>query len=240
VTTPNEVLQKTQDQTAPPAYLYHIPLHGKPLDEDELSRLRRFVYQLVSILSSTRSLAGQYFIQIPRLGKEPWNDLLSMNSKFWRVAVGLGIRPAKPLPAPPNLKDVLSRKLPIPLELVYKIDTNPYIHIFIPNPKIPSPASIYLGCGGCQLFLVTNPDEFLPRAKSVFAKGLHSSLEVHDFCVPLFGLKDFVSASAETIRIWFDLFDVFVGEVQDEPGILIASREPITQPLADLQHFLNG
>jgi hypothetical protein len=240
VITPIDVLQTTSEPTAPPAYLYHIPLPGAPLDERELERLRRFVHELVGTLSSAKSLAPQYFVRMRRLDKEPWSDLMSANSQFWRVKVGLGIHPGKPLPAPPTLRDVFSMKAMVLPELTYKIDTNPYIHTFLPNCEIPSPTNVYLGCGGCEVFLVANTAEFLPEAKKVFAEKLHPSYGGFDFYVPLLGLKDFTCASPDTIRLWFALFEVFIAEVRDEPGLLVASREPIAQPLAALQYILDG
>lgn len=238
-TSSTDLAPKITERIAP-GYFYHIPLHGKALDMDELARLRHFVHQLVTTLTSTKSLQAQYFVQMRRLDKEPWSDLLSTNAQFWTVKVGLGIRPGKPLPAPPTLKDTLSPKVRTPSELVYKIDKDPHIHIFLPNHEIPSPINVYLGCGGCEVFLVAKPNEFLPKAKKIFANELHPAYAGLGFCLPLLGLKDFTSASVETIRVWFDLFDVFIAEVQDEPGVLIASREPIAQPLAGLQHILDG
>jgi hypothetical protein len=240
MTAPIEELQITSDGIASPAYLYHIPLQGTPLDESEIERLRSFVGKLVTTLSAAKSLVPQYFVQMRRLNKQPWSDLMSANSQFWRVKVGLGIHPGKPLPGPPTIKDILSMKGMVLPELVYTIDRNPYIHEFLPNCEIPSPTNVYLGCGGCEVFLVTNPAEFLPEAKKLFGEKLHPSYAGFHFHVPLFGLNDFVSASTGTIRLWFELFDVFIAEVRDEPGLLIASREPIPQPLADLQHILDG
>ena len=238
---PIDVLQTTSDPAAPPpAYLYHIPLPGAPLDEQELERLRHFVDELVKALSSAKSFAPQYFVRMRRLDKEPWSDRMSANSQFWRVKVGLGIHPGKPLPAPPSLKDVFSTKVMVLPELVYKIDTNPYVDTFLPNCEIPSPTNIYLGCGGCEVFLAANPPEFLADARRLFAEKLDPAYASLPFCVPLLGLQDFVGASRDTIRLWFGLFEVFIAEVRDDPGLLIASREPITQPLADLQHFLDG
>jgi hypothetical protein len=235
-----DVLRTTSDPTAPPAYLYHVPLPGGPLDERELVRLRQFVQQLVATLSSTKSLAPQYFVQMRRVDKEPWSDLMSANSQFWRVRIGLGIQPRKPLPGPPTIKDILSMKAFVLPDLVYKIDENPNIHTFLPDCEIPSPTNVYLGCGGVEVFLVANPADFLTEARRVFAEKLNPSYAGLEFCIPLLGLQDFVCASRDNIRLWFGLFEVVIAEVRDEPGLLIASREPIAQPLADLQHFLDG
>ena len=222
------------------AYLYHIPLSGKALDAEELARLRSFVQELVARLASLKSVKPQYFVQVARLQKHPWRDLLSQNAPSWSVKTGLGIRPKRALPAPLTLIDILSLKPPVMPEAVYQIQPDESIHLFHPDQEIPSVTNIYLGSGGCLVFLVADEAGFLPQAKHIFAAKLDPAFTGFDFCLPLLGLKDFTSASAETIHTWFRLFDVYIAEIQDEPGILVASREPITQLLAELQHFLDG
>jgi hypothetical protein len=220
--------------------LYHIPLEGKALDAGELARLRSFVQELVGRLVSLRGVKPQYFVQVARLQKPPWRDLLYQNARFWSVNTGLGIRPGRPLPAPLTLVDVLSLKRPVMPEVVYQVNPDEHVHLFHPRQEIPSATNTYLGSGGCVVFLVTDAAGFLLQAKKTFAAGLDPALAAFDFCVPLLSLKDFTSASVETIQAWFRLFDVYIAEIQDEPGILVASREPITQLLAELQHFLDG
>jgi len=224
------------------AYLYHVGLGEKPLEALELARLRSFVGRMVTSLVEARALQASYFVQVAKIEKQPWRDLLSQNARFWKIRTGLGCRPGRPLPRVPTLKDIATLRRPVLPEMVYEILPDPDIrHFLLPGEEIPSVTDVYLGCGGCGVFLVADGDVFTREAKAVFGGKLDEMFDRFFECfVPLFGLKDFTSASRETVRLWFDLFEIYIGEVQDEPGLLIASRQPIAKPLADLQHFLDG
>lgn|SRR5262249_38001276 len=222
------------------AYVYHIPVAGKPLEPGERMRLGSLVKELIAQLASGRELQPRYFVQTSRLQKPPWRDLLHENAKFWSVKTGLVVRPNRPLPGPLTIKDILSLKPPILPELVHEIGEDKNIRFFAPDQTIPSVIDVYLGCGGCAIFLVADPAEFLPQAKRLFASTLDPAFAGFDFCLPVFKLKDFTSASADTLETWFRLFDVYIAEVQEDPGLLIASREPLDQAFAGLGHLLHG
>jgi hypothetical protein len=58
------------------------------------------------------------------------------------------------------------------------------------------------------------------------------------FFAPLFGVKSFQDVPAGEINIWFETFDLYIGESADDKGIVIAVAENLDPVIANLAQGL--
>lgn len=72
-------------------------------------------------------------------------------------------------------------------------------------------------------------DAFREKSRTVFGKGLEEepSFDGLTFIIPYWNAKDCLSAPAEELSEWFNVFDVFIAESPDDRGILIVSKEDL-------------
>jgi hypothetical protein len=231
---PRQVKQSLSD--AGLVYLYHISLPSFALPEADLRRLKNILNRLIASISRTYKVQPEFFVQTDSL-TGTWTELLSENGSYWNVQTGLGVRPGWPLPNPSKAHEIkiesLAALAALPtastseLELIYRITKDEHFELLYPDMQCPSGADVYLGCGGLLVFMVSDGEGFLQHVRQVFAADVDPAFQNLDFFVPIFDLKDFEQASAELMRLWFSLFDVYIAEVRSDPGLLIASRHDL-------------
>jgi hypothetical protein len=79
-------------------------------------------------------------------------------------------------------------------------------------------------------------DEFLPKSKELFGKGLEEEPQYPGlfFIVPLLRSRDFFQESDEVVEQWFDLFEVYVNESPEDRGVLLAAKEDLDEVMIEI------
>jgi hypothetical protein len=79
-------------------------------------------------------------------------------------------------------------------------------------------------------------DDFLPKSKEMFGKGLEEDPQFPGilYILPLLQTKDFFAAAKDEIKEWFDLFDIYINESPEDKGIVMGSKEDLDEVLIEL------
>ncbi len=79
-------------------------------------------------------------------------------------------------------------------------------------------------------------DEFLAKSKKMFGEGLEDEPQWPGivFIVPHLRSSHFFKESDDTVAQWFDLCDVYVNESPEDRGILLASKEDLTDTIIEI------
>ncbi len=77
---------------------------------------------------------------------------------------------------------------------------------------------------------------FLKKSKEFFAKGLEEDPQYPGllYVLPLLTAADFFEQSDEETAHWFETFDVYVNESVADKGLLLASKESLTETLISI------
>lgn len=243
-----------------PGYVYHIPYNSLPVPEEELARYRLFLTMLVTDLLKARQLQALYMVHPLRLPPELWREGSRKFAVCWDWGAGQLVRLQEPREGQTPKKtqseqymEDLAKALPEQLGTVpaamreRRVNTADMVHLLQANQDFPqlfpkrrwfSPLEVFLGGGGCELYLVENEDAFFRMGKALTIGKADVSLGALDFAVPVFTLEDFASALPEALETWFRLFEIYISENREDGGLLIASRHDIAAVIERAQTCL--
>jgi hypothetical protein len=245
-----------------PGYVHHIPYPSVPVPPAELRRFRAFVNALLTELMRPKPLQALYLVHPLKIPPDVWRE---ENRKFaicWEWESGQAVRLIEPPDGKPAQKsksvkfmEDLAKAFPEELstlpasmrdttprnaEIVHLLRQNEDFTRIFPKQQWFSPMEVFLGNGGCTLYLVEDPELFFKLGKAITITKSDPGLGSLDFAVPFFQLEDFDSASPETLEIWFRLFEVYISENREDRGLVVASRHDIGSIIERVQSILTG
>lgn len=83
---------------------------------------------------------------------------------------------------------------------------------------------------------------FRELSKEIFGSGLPRNLEFEGipFIVPKLASQDFFAQTAEHIRRWFEVFDVYINESPEDDGIILAGKDNLTPLIAQITNDMRS
>ena len=102
-----------------------------------------------------------------------------------------------------------------------------YENLFRNRPWI-SPTQALLGTGGLGVFCVSDAQQFFENAALITGQTDNVAARGVSFLLPVFTRNSFATASRETLRRWFGLFNLYLLEYIYQEGLLIASRTDLS------------
>ena len=229
--------RRQAEESAPRAFLYHVPYQPGTLEPSDCEQLKQLVRLVVETFEQ-QGIRATHCVEVERISAVPWRGIIQRHARHWRISTGLSLRPKGALPEPVTMANILKAKAPEPLYVTYCIQQDEYIAERFPEEEIPDPTDLFLGSGGCSVYMASAADDFLPRTRAVFAPGIHEAYSNFDFFLPKYSLNDWTSATDDDIAKWFGEFGAYIGEVEDEPGLLVASSGPLDSIQEAMQRIL--
>lgn len=250
------VFSKESVQT--PGYVEHIPYSKVPVKAEELSRCRKLVAALLAEVDPDQTMFALYMLHPLRIPQDLWRQ---QNLKFavcWEWETGQSVRvvnltQTEEAPESRKFMEKLAKAFPeqlasMPMEAGQARNINAEVsHLlqksedfdrFFPQRRWVSPLEAFLGNGACSVFLVRDKDAFFRLAKALTILKADPALGALDFSVPRFTLEDFSGASREAIENWMQLFEVYIAEDVESPGLLVASRRDLSPAITRIQALL--
>jgi hypothetical protein len=250
-----------QASTEVPGYVHHIPYPRLPVPPEELQRFRLFVNALISEAIGARPAQALYLVNPLYIPQDLWKE---QNRKFavcWEWETGQAVRltelssgRAGAKPQSQKFMEDLAKAFPEQLGSLPQIASQPrntnsaivhllrksedFVRLF-PQRRWFSPMEVFLGSGACTLFLVRDEESFFKMGKALTILKANPALGSLDFGVPVFTLEDFSGASREDLETWFNLFDLYIAESREAPGILVASKQDLAPVIERLQLSLH-
>ncbi|HYZ83261.1 MAG TPA: hypothetical protein VE621_02610 [Bryobacteraceae bacterium] len=231
----------------PGAYVYHIPVATNKLAGQDLLRLKKILARFIELACRNWKLTPEYLVRVDKRLGESWNDLLAKHGSYWSISTGMILRPGWRPQAMPTIEELLAKaqkgwqiEPPQMVETVDRIVRDRHFERFFPGMQWPSPFDVYLGCGGCFAFLTSSTEHLFRQTKLTFGAELPASLNMFSFYTPFFEMSHWKSATASDLQSWFSLFDIYLAETEEEPGVLIASKHDLDALTTELEPLLTG
>jgi hypothetical protein len=251
--------QDSAEAVGASGYVQYIPYAAVPLAPDDLRRHRELLNTLITELQQAEGLHAMYLLHPLRIQPELWRE---QNRKFaicWEWEVGQSVRLTETSVEPENPQaqkffGTLAKIFPDELghlpqstvssrnknaEISHLLRRNEDFDKMFPRRRWFSPLEVFLGSGGCGVFLVRDPEAFHKMGKAVTILKADPGLGSLEYAVPRFSLQDFCNASREELETWMQLFELYITEEPDEPGILLASRRDLSSSIERIRTSLS-
>lgn len=225
-------------QLSTPQSIYLLPVSKFPLPPAELKGVSKFCESLISYAQNM--MAG---LQLEVVVKQKYLypnliDYFVDKALQWLPRQGVAVEPHKPPPHVPTKEEIEGIDIrSINLRSQRNIDLGPELIFQICDPAGKEECyKSMLGGGAVNIFLSRLKGEDLyGRWREIFGRVVTDrTLRAMPFFAPLFGVKSFQSVPAGEIDIWFETFDLYVGESADDKGIIIAATENLDHVIANL------
>jgi hypothetical protein len=225
-------------QLSIPQSIYLFPVSRFPLPPAELKWVSKFCDSLISY--AQRVNAG---LQLEVIVKQSYlyPDLIDRfvdKAQQWLPRQGVAVEPHKPPPHVPTKEEIEGIDIrSIDLGSRRNIELGPELTFQICD--LAGKEECYktmLGHGAVNMFLSRLEGEDLyGRWREIFGRVVTDrTLRAMPFFAPIFGAKSFQEGPAGEIDIWFETFDLYIGESMDDKGIIIAAAENLDPVIVNL------
>jgi hypothetical protein len=209
--------------------VYLLPVSRFPLPESEKTLLQRILNSLVDeYLPADNRLSLEVMIRQSCL----YSGLLDTfvdNAPQWMPQQGLAIIPHKPPPHMPDRSEIESAdpRLINQYGVEGVVDIPEFVFQITDEAAKKRCCEAMSGHGALSIMLTKlKTSDLRKRWKELFGSRVTDRhFRSMPLFIPLFGVRSFQSATDDDLSLWFETFELFIGESKEDQGIVIASSE---------------
>ncbi len=165
-------------------------------------------------------------------------DYFVDKAQQWLPRQGVAVEPHKPPPSVPTKEEIEGIDIrTVSFDSQRNMGLGPELVFQICNPACKEECyKTLLGHGAVSIFLSGLEGENLyGRWREIFGKVVTDrALRALPFFAPLLGARSFQGVTATEINIWFETFDLYVGESADDKAIIVAATRNLDHVIANL------
>jgi hypothetical protein len=227
-------------------HVWQIEYPPGGMSPEELAKIRALIVGLQAHVSPPAQTL--HFAFPGNINPDAWKAITRAHAPGWEWSTGYAYRmdqlpaPAKPTASKRYLSSLMkafpeqAQKLSQAIadsegsrpDLTHRFaKTSSYERLFRDRPWV-SPAEVLAGTGGFAMFCVNDVDTFFCDAAVLTGRAGSMSTQGMSFLIPVFTKDALAIASRETLRAWFDLFELYAVEYGYSQGLLIASRSDLS------------